>query len=110
MDWGEFRKKEKIFVGDYDKIPEGCMWLEDFNVNLKIEEFENLIKKIEQAGIKEYKISPLTDEDGEYAGCFLESVTIGDITFSAHLENPAQDDEESGYAELLMSRKEKRRL
>ena len=102
--WEEFKKKEKIFVGDYDKFPNTIdvyYWLE--NEERYKKEFVSLTTVLEDAKISEYKISPLTNDDGEYVGCYLESVTIGNITVTGIAVDPYnRDDELQIYAKLKL--------
>lgn len=110
MDWNEFKEKEKIFVGDYgaEHCPDNHLLLETEDEKRKKESFENLITILENAKIPEYKISPLTNEDGEYTGCYIESVTIGEMVITGISVDPYDREEElQSYAKLEISQKKK---
>lgn len=99
--WEEFKKEKKIWaeVGEHDKIPNGYYPLTDeLDEMSEQKEFEELITHLKGCVATDYEIEILTNEDGEYAGCYLESVTINNVKFSATMEGDVDNilDNESG--------------
>ena len=112
MNWKEFKEKEKIWIwtGDYKDFPDGSLLLDKSDENYHKANFMTKVKVLENSGIKDYQISSLTNEDGEYAGCFIESITIQGLEISAKVNDPYEgqrEDDLLSFAELIIKKKSK---
>ena len=101
--WDKFKEEEKIFTGeDYVKCPDGWMLLASEDEVSDEKKFNSLIKELKAVNAEDWKIGILTNEDGEYFGCYAEEITINNVKIGASLRGRADetDDFEPSWAEL----------
>ena len=106
--WEKFKKEKKIWTGKYDEIPDDYCYTESEDLNKA--SFEELIKSLNKINATDWEIEILTNEDLEYGGCFLKSVTINKIKFFVNLEGDTDQlaDAEIGiWAELTFNQEAK---
>lgn len=96
--WEKFKEEKKIWVGEPNKMPNDNVLLESLEEADEKKSFEKLICYVKKIGATDWEIEILTNEDGEYGGCYLESVTIKKLKFSATMEGDIDNilDNESG--------------
>lgn len=93
--WDEFKKEKKIWQGIYSETPEDyCSIIEGEEVNFK-KSFEELVAFVKEIGATDWLIEILTNEEGEYCGCYLESVTINKVKFSVTIEGDTESAEQN---------------
>ncbi len=96
--WEEFKTEKKIWTGLPNKTPNEAVLLEDLEEADEKIAFEKLICYLKKIGATDWEIEILTNEDGEYGGCYLESVTIKNLKFSVAIDGDtdARDRDEIG--------------
>jgi len=104
MNWNEFKIKNKIkSSNDYTNLNDDELWLDKNMEKIHKKEYERKVNSLKEKGIIEFCFGYLTNEEAEYVGCFLETITINGLTFSATLFRA--NEEERDYAELIVNGK-----
>lgn len=108
--WEEFKTEKKIWTGEPNKTPNENVLLESLEEADEKKSFEELILLVKEIGATDCEIEILTNEDGEYGGCYLESVTINKVKFSAAMEGDTDaltNNEIGVWGQLSIERLEK---